>query len=211
MKGTGNLKGFAKSKTLHMSQEFLLGPWDHFSGTFFRCTPAEPPRQEPKLGKWPGLFFISRGTPGRNPGPSDLWMPAMSFCEEHPRGLICRNKGPPSMLMTLWGPARRLCPCCALPVISGAPGLWPNLEGQVLSSPLIRVAQSDRPTTLCMEGPRHRWTCPQAAHPGGLGKRGGEAAVMGEARGEEGATAGPLRQASLGARGGGTIDPISDW
>lgn len=72
-----------------------------------------------------------------------MWLPTMCFPKGHPRGLIQGNNGS-SMLMTLQGTAWCLCPG-VLAVISGAPELWPNLEGQVLPSPSIRVAQSDRP------------------------------------------------------------------
>lgn len=105
-----------------------------------------------------------------------------------------------SMLMTLQGTAWCLCPG-VLAVISGAPGLWPNLEGQVLPSPSIRVAQSDRPPALCMEGPRQRWTFPKR-----LSLESGEEAGGGGdwvAWGEEGAAARPPGQACIGPRGGG--------
>lgn len=55
--------------------------------------------------------------------------------------------------------------------------------------------QSDRPTALCMEGPRQRRALAQMARPGGLGKKKGEAALVGDTWGEEGAKATPPWQA----------------
>lgn len=63
------------------------------------------------------------------------------------------------------------------------------MEGQVLSSLGIRVVRTDRPTTLCMEGPRQRRALAQTVYPGGLGKKEREAAVTGDTWGEDQVTA----------------------
>lgn len=116
---------------------------------------------------------IGRGTPGQNPGPLG-----------HVDARDVPPQGAPSWprLRKQWAsihindPPRVCLESLSLAYnwlsSAGLRGLWPNLEGQVLSSPLIRVAQSDRPAAPCVEGPRQRrpsprWLTPEVWGSGG--------------------------------------------
>lgn len=89
-----------------------------------------------------------------------------------------------------------------VPAISGAPGLWPNSEGQVLSPLLIREVRSDRPRPSARRDHGRGGPPAPTARPGGPGKKEEAAAVRGDGRGVKTGPGPPAWQAGGGGRDG---------
>lgn len=75
----------ARSKTFPVRGEFVLGPHNHFSGTFLRRAPAAgPPAWE-----WTACFLPWRQRDGLEPStPGRRGDAALRFPQEQPRGLV---------------------------------------------------------------------------------------------------------------------------